>query len=95
MLHMPKQISRHIKMIQIHKQLNPLLLGTGTNLVIEISPLWIQLLVLIHQSAPLNRGSEGVQSKTLEKLNVLLIFFIKIISHIASDLIVKIGNRKV
>ena len=85
-----KQIGRHIKVIQIHQQLNLLFFGAGTDPMIKRSAFLIKLSILIEQSAPLDRGPKRIQPKAFQQLDILFVFLVKIVSHIAAHFVVKI-----
>ena len=84
-----EEIFRHVKVVEVYKNLNTNLLSNCKKVVIVFLALWIKVAVNVQQAAPLDRSANGIQAKRLEKLKIVFHSFCKVISGIGTNAIVE------
>ena len=84
-----EEVFRHVKVVEVYKNLNTNLLSNSKKVVIVLLALWIKVAVNVQQTTPLNRSADGIQAKGLEKLKIVFHSFCKVISGIGANAIVE------
>ena len=83
------EVGGQVKVVEVHKDLEPGLLGGGEQLVVPRRALGVDVAVLVEQAAPLDRGAVVVHPHALEDLEVLLVVVHEVVAHVGADLVVE------